>query len=101
MTTLQDQLAAFAKAHGGTLRHGPQPRKPASIGQSQPVQTPQPAPGLTLDDYRKALAAHDWLYDYSDDYSVWCRGRDSLARLQAMARTLDPDHVIWREYARS
>lgn len=59
--------------------------------------TPTPE---ALEAYRKALRSHDWAFDYADDYRAWCRGRDSLARLQAMARTLDPDYVIWREFAR-
>lgn len=65
MTTLADQLAAFAKAHGGTVRHGQQPLKPISldppsIGRTQPVQSPP--------------KADPWL-DYTDDYSVWKQGQ--------------------------
>ena len=65
MTTLADQLAAFAQAHGGTLRHGPQPQKPPrvnppSIGRTQPIQRPP--------------KADPWL-DYTDDYSVWKQGQ--------------------------
>lgn len=69
MTTLAEQLAAFAQARGGTLRTGPQPPKPhreitpdaiAGIGRTQPVQSPP--------------KADPWL-DYTDDYSVWKQGQ--------------------------
>lgn len=65
MTDLETQLRAFALAHGGALRYGPQPErppvdKPASIGRPQPVQRPAPA--------------DPWI-DYTDDYSLWCRTR--------------------------
>lgn len=66
MTTLAEQLQAFALAHGGTYRTGPQPRKPEapSIGQSQPVQNPvQPA------------RLSDPYIEFTDDYSEWCRVR--------------------------
>ena len=33
---------------------------------------------ITLD---RLLAFHDWYYDYSDDYSQWCRGRDQRAAI--------------------
>ena len=59
------QLQAFALAHGGKLRTGPQPHKPISldppsIGRSEPVQSPP--------------KADPWL-DYTDDYSVWKQGQ--------------------------
>ena len=65
MNALMDQLQAFAKVHGGTVRTGPQPLKPISldppsIGRTQPVQRPP--------------KADPWL-DYSDDYSVWKQGQ--------------------------
>lgn len=65
MNALLDQLQAFAKAHGGTVRTGPQPRKPItetppSIGRTQPVQSPP--------------KADPWL-EFTDDYSLWAQGR--------------------------
>lgn len=65
MSTLAEQLQAFARERGGTLRYGPQPRKlapepGASIGRSQPVQS--------------RPKADPWL-DYTDDYSVWKQGQ--------------------------
>lgn len=53
----------------------------------------------TEQEYRAALQAHDWYYDYSDDHKVWCAGRDQRSALHAAARTLDPDYAIWNEYS--
>lgn len=41
----------------------------------------------TLSDYVKKLAVHDWYYQMSDDYSVYCRGRDASASLTLEAAT--------------
>jgi hypothetical protein len=62
--TLQDQLQAFAQAHGGKLRTGPQPRKPeaSSIGRSHTIENPTLARPLS----------DPWI-EFSDDYSEWCR----------------------------
>jgi hypothetical protein len=35
----------------------------------------------TLETLDKALARHDWFYEYSDDHRVWCQGRDALANI--------------------
>jgi hypothetical protein len=50
--------------------------------------------------YERLLATHDWTYEYSDDHSVWQRGRAERAVLQALAQQLDPEHKLWQEYAR-
>jgi hypothetical protein len=60
---LADQLAAFAKQHGGKVRTGPQPQKPQSAP-SGDKPAPKPAPK-----YR------DSNIDRSDDYSTWAAGR--------------------------
>jgi hypothetical protein len=31
--------------------------------------------------FEKMLALHDWHFNYSDDHSVWRRGKDSLAAI--------------------
>lgn len=53
----------------------------------------------TPEDYRDALNAHDWWFAYSDDHGVYCKGRDSQQRLQAMQRALDADYAIWNSAA--
>jgi hypothetical protein len=53
----------------------------------------------TEQEYRAALKAHDWYYDYSDDYTAWCRGRDERDALRTARKQLDADGKIWNEYA--
>lgn len=81
-------IAAKVKANAAAKAHRAAPR---------PAPVPRPAP--TLDDYRAALAAHDWFYEFSDDHSVWGNGRNQEARLRLMAKALDPDFTIWKQYA--
>lgn len=54
-----------------------------------------------MDAYINLLRSHDWFYDYSDDHSVWKRGREQRNKLEAMAMRLDPERSIWRQYAPS
>ena len=39
----------------------------------------------TLD---RLLAFHDWTFEYSDDHSQWCRGRDQRAAINAEQKRL-------------
>lgn len=50
-----------------------------------------------LIDYINALDAHDWLFEFSDDQTVWHRGRTSLRKIQDQAKEVDPDFVIWND----
>lgn len=50
-----------------------------------------------LEDYRKALRAFDWLYDYSDDYSVWARGKAKYDELWHQAKVSDDHRKVWDE----
>jgi len=49
--------------------------------------------------YTKALSFHDWHYEYSDDHSVWVRGKDERAALLEFQKQIDPDFAIWNQYA--
>lgn len=49
--------------------------------------------------YRTALAGHDWYYDYSDDYSVWAAGQRQREALREMRKNIDTTGAIWNEYA--
>ena len=40
-------------------------------------------------DFADALRRHDWYYAYSDDHSVWRRGRDQAAALNASHSALE------------
>ena len=41
-----------------------------------------------LTEFENDLKYHDWFYDYSDDHSVWTRGREQRKDLQNTANTL-------------
>ena len=40
---------------------------------------------ITLSKYYDMLSGHDWYYDYSDDHSVWQKGRDASEQLRRIA----------------
>jgi len=73
----------------------------------------QPNPADYLDDrdfwiayeqlqaYHDALRSHDWSFEYSDDHSVWQRGRAQLGELQHLQKQCDPDFTIWNRFAPS
>jgi hypothetical protein len=52
-----------------------------------------------LNEYRRRLKAHDWSYDYSDDYHVYKRGKEELGWLRGQQKMLDPDYTIWNSFA--
>lgn len=49
--------------------------------------------------YVAALKAHDWFFQYSDDISVYRRGRDSLAALRATQQRIDPQLKVWNAHS--
>jgi hypothetical protein len=52
----------------------------------------------TVEEYRQALAAHDWWFAMSDDYTSYSQGQRNRDRLLEAAKTFDPDMAIWAEY---
>lgn len=50
-----------------------------------------------LIEYIAALHAHDWSFEFTDDMTVWRAGRESLRRLDAMQREIDPDFAVWND----
>jgi len=49
--------------------------------------------------YEAALRRHDWTFEYSDDHSVYTRGRQALIALRAQQARIDPAFVIWNSIA--
>lgn len=57
--------------------------------------------------FTNALRFHDWFFDFSDDHSVWTRGRDEKASLVAMGKQLVNSEEmtsgqvanLWNEFA--
>jgi hypothetical protein len=56
------------------------------------------------EEFERLLKAHDWLYQMSDDFSVWRSGRDArdeLDRLYKGLTVIDEPRTIrlWKKYA--
>jgi hypothetical protein len=51
---------------------------------------------MNIEQYKKRLEKHDWHYAFSDDSRVYDRGRKEQMELQAIAKELDPDLVVWK-----
>ena len=59
------------------------------------------------ENFIKALKSHDWFFDFSDDHSVWTRGRDEKSSLVAMGEQLVKSEEmtsgqvanLWNEFA--
>jgi len=51
------------------------------------------------------LKSHDWYYDYSDDYSVWNKGKDKETEIRSLISQLKKEgkrtevEKIWQKYA--
>lgn len=59
------------------------------------------AKAYEIGEYRKKLKSHDWTFEYSEDQSVWRRGRQERDALQQLQKRLDPDCTIWNSIAPS
>ena len=49
-------------------------------------------------DVDRALARHDWLFEFSDDHQVWRRGTDALNRLAAIAKESFDHEALFNAY---
>lgn len=49
-------------------------------------------------EYIRRLRNHDWFHEYSEDYQVWQRGVQELARLRELRKQIDPDCKLWNHY---
>ncbi len=49
----------------------------------------------------RAMQAHDWWYEYSDDGKVWRAGRNEAEKIRTLARDLPGDvaRAIWTRFA--
>ena len=54
---------------------------------------------LTLEQYRQALASHDWTFEYSDEHARWKQGSEQRYALVKAQLEHDRDGQIWNEYA--
>ena len=51
-----------------------------------------------LSEFYKRLGWHDWFYEYSDDHSVWSRGKDAERKLMTDARKDKRAEVLFESY---
>lgn len=49
--------------------------------------------------YLALLQAHDWTFEWSDDFRAWKAGRAEYERLKELQPVVDRDGKLWREYA--
>ena len=52
-----------------------------------------------METYIELLKKHDWTYDYSEDQTVWLRGKAERATLTQLQKQLDKDLAVWNTYA--
>ena len=50
---------------------------------------------MDIEQYKDALNAHDWTFEWSDDHNVWTRGIMQRQLLNAAQKALDADCSIW------
>jgi len=51
-----------------------------------------------LSEFYKRLGWHDWFYEYSDDHSVWNRGKNAERELMTDARKDKRAEVLFESY---
>lgn len=49
--------------------------------------------------YVRDLRRMDWTFEFSDDHTVYRRGRQELDRLRSIQRELDPRGTLWNQHA--
>jgi hypothetical protein len=54
---------------------------------------------MTLEQYKKALKAHDWYYAYADSYNDYDKGKEQRNALWTAQPGHDPDFILWNESA--
>ncbi len=56
------------------------------------------SPPSDLARYHNLLSRMDWQYEFSDDHSVYIRGKKMLDELRELQKQVDPDGSIWISY---
>ena len=52
-----------------------------------------------MNEYITLLQAHDWFYNYSDDYQAWVKGRAERDQLINLKAEIDQLGLVWNQYA--
>lgn len=53
---------------------------------------------MNLENYKKMLKAHDWMYQWADDARIFNAGHREHQELKRTQQTLDPDFEIWDQF---
>jgi hypothetical protein len=46
-------------------------------------------------EYAKLLAEHDWLFEHSEDHTVWERGNKAFGEIRRLRQLVDHDYELW------
>jgi hypothetical protein len=49
---------------------------------------------MTIEEFKTLVCRHDLTYEYSDDGSVWRRGREQRAKIEAAAKNFPREEVV-------
>lgn len=50
-------------------------------------------------EYENLLKHHDWWFEFSEDFSVWKKGKRELEIITHLQKVIDKDSVLWDTYA--
>ena len=53
---------------------------------------------VSLPDFWDMLSRADWTYEYSDDHSVWRRGRAAMGKLTAISKQSDAHAKLMADF---
>lgn len=55
---------------------------------------------MNIQDFYKKLQVHDWTYMFSDDHSVWLRGKEADAELAREAQSIDGGNELMQAFGK-
>lgn len=53
---------------------------------------------MKLKEFYEQLEAHDWFYEWSDDHSVWGRGKEDRDRLKEISKESREHGVLFTQW---
>jgi len=65
---------------------------------SEPFAKAELEKPISIQEYFSKLEHHDWSYNYSDDHSVWERGREAQGQLEHLSRLSDQHKFYWDKW---
>lgn len=55
---------------------------------------------MTIEEFEKLICAHDYYYNYSDDNSVWEKGRKERERIKGLIEQNPEFRKIWHNFVK-